>query len=257
MADAHTTTEEAVKEANRRLYDAVAEQYETVDGRRSPRLCRWLRGRMAELREMVPGGDLLDIGSGSGLVTRCAEGIFGYRVGTDISPEILEANRDAFDLAVTADCDNLPFEDASFDVVTCFAVLHHLYASDGLIAEVRRVLRPGGVFYSDHDMDAVFYRRFRSLLVVYRRLHSAAGKYRQASSEITAEMYRLSECHASGIDVRNLRELLARHGFSVTVRFHWFGLAPVTDLLFGGRHRRQGWAPLAAVTAVNEERQGD
>lgn len=239
-----------VKEANRRFYDAIAEDYESIDGRRSPELRWWLNDRMAELRKLAPGGRLLDIGSGSGLVTRCAEGIFEHRVGTDISPEILAANSDAFDEGVAADCDDLPFEADSFDVVTCFAVLHHLHNFDGLVSEVQRVLRPGGVFYTDHDMDVRFYNRFRLPLNIYRRMRNAAAKYRRASTEISDELYRLSECHETGIDVDKLRDLLAARKLDTDVRFHWFGLSRPTDLIFGKRSFRRGRAPLVSVTAV-------
>jgi SAM-dependent methyltransferase len=43
----------------------------------------------------------------------------------------------------------MPFADASFDVVACFTMLHHVpsaAAQDRLFAEVARVLRPGGAF---------------------------------------------------------------------------------------------------------------
>jgi len=245
-------TEQSVKDANRRLYDAVAEQYETIDGRRSPELRRWLRERMQDVRERSPGGRLLDIGSGSGLVCRCAEGVFSHRVGTDISPEILEANRDAFDEAVTADCDALPFEDGSFDAVTCFAVLHHLFSFEGLVSEVARVLRPGGVFYCDHDMDERFYRRFRPLLAVYRACHHAAAKYREASEVVTRELYELTECQETGIDAELVRRLLEDRELSVELRFHWFGLSPLTDRFFGKRAYRRGRAPLASIMAVKK-----
>jgi len=248
--DRATVTEQAVKDANRRLYDAVASEYEAIDGRRSPQLRRWLRKRLGELRQKAPGGRLLDVGSGSGLVTRCAEGLFDYRVGTDISPEILEANSDAFDLGLPAECDNMPFEDGSFDVVTCFAVLHHLFSFKGLVKEARRVLKPGGVFYTDHDMDAAFYRRFRPMLAVYRKLHDAGAKYRKASESITEEVYCLSECHETGIDTGELCGLLRDAEFAVEVRYHWFGLSPLTDVVFGTRSCSAGWAPLVSVTAT-------
>jgi len=242
-------TAEEVKAANRRFYDAIAERYEEIDGRRSEGLKRWLRARLVELREAAPGGRLLDIGSGSGLVARCADGIFAHRVGTDISPEILRANADAFDESVACDCDALPFADESFDAVTCFAVLHHLHSFDGLVAEVARVLRPGGVFYSDHDMDERFYRRFRPLLEVYRRLHNACGKYRRASSAVTEDMYRLSEFHETGIDAESLCRLLRAKGLHAVRRCHWHGLAPATDLVFGTASYPRGWAPLVSVWA--------
>ncbi|UCG12906.1 MAG: class I SAM-dependent methyltransferase, partial [Deltaproteobacteria bacterium] len=117
-----------VKAANRQFYDAVADQYEEIDGRRSSTLETWLRKNLTTVRKRAPGGSLLDIGTGSGMVTRCAGGLFVLRVGIDLSSRILVANRNAFNFGVTADVDSLPFADKSFDVITCFAVLHHLYA---------------------------------------------------------------------------------------------------------------------------------
>jgi ubiquinone/menaquinone biosynthesis C-methylase UbiE len=246
----NAVTEEAVKDANRRLYDAVASQYEGLDGRRSPALERWLRRRLAGLRARAPGGRLLDIGSGSGFVARCAKGIFDYRAGTDISAAILEANREAFDYAVAADADALPFEDGSFDMVSCFAVLHHLFSFDGLVREAHRVLKPGGILYTDHDMDVRFHRRFRLPLAAYRRLRNAAAKYRQASAAVTEEVYRLSECHEAGIEAADLAVLLSAEGFSAHIGYHWFGLSPLTDALFRGREYPRGWAPLIRIVAT-------
>ena len=248
--DRSKVTERDVKAANRQLYDAVADQYEAIDGRRSPKLAAWLRGNLVELRPRAPGGCLLDIGAGSGLVTRCAEGLFAPRVGVDLSPRILAAHRASFDLGVAADVDRLPFADGSFDVVTCFAVLHHLYAFDGLVAEVARVLRPGGVFYSDHDLEATFWRRFRLLLGLYRRLRNARFRYQKADARLSREVYDLSEWQSKGVDAAALVSLFEASGFSIEARYHWFGLSSLTDRLFGSRPRGRGWAPLVAITAT-------
>jgi len=246
-------TPQQVRDANRQLYDAVAERYEEIDHRRSPRLEAWLRERLAELRKRAPGDRLLDLGAGSGLVTRCAEGVFGMRVGLDVSPRILAAHRASFDLAVAGDVDSLPFADASFDAVTCFAVLHHLYAFEGLVAEVVRVLRPGGVFYSDHDMEVCFRRRFRVPLFLYRKLRNAKAKYRRASSEISSAVYDLSEWQEAGVDSQKLAGLFGAAGCRVEARCHWFGLSPLFDRLFGPQPRRRGWAPLVSLVATKGE----
>jgi ubiquinone/menaquinone biosynthesis C-methylase UbiE len=239
-----------VKEANRSLYDAVAGQYEAIDGRRSPRLEAWLRGTLADLRARAPGGRLVDLGAGSGLVTRCAKGVFEHRIGVDISAKIMEANRENFDEIIVSDVDRLPLADGSVDAVTCFAVLHHMYGFDRLAAEAARVLRPGGLFYSDHDMDAAFHRRFRPLLAIYRWMRNARAAYRK--NGVTDEMYASAEYRQDGIDAEAVRGLLAEAGFSVEVSFHWYGLSPLTDRLFGARPRRRGWAPLAAIFAVRK-----
>lgn len=43
----------------------------------------------------------------------------------------------------------LPFEEASFDVVTCFDVLEHVYDLARILSEIQRVLKPGGFFFFD------------------------------------------------------------------------------------------------------------
>ena len=93
------------------------DQYEEIDGRRSSTLETWLRMNLTVIRKRAPGGSLLDIGTGSGLVTRCARGLFVLRVGIDLSSRILVANRNAFDFGVTADVGGLPLPDKSFDVI--------------------------------------------------------------------------------------------------------------------------------------------
>jgi len=243
-------TAQDVKDANRQLYDAVAGEYEAIDDRRSPRLEAWLCGKLAALRRRAPGGCLLDLGAGSGLVTRCAEGHFAPRVGVDLSARILAASRATFDLGVAADVDALPFPDDSFDAVTCFSVLHHLYAFEGLVAEVARVLRPGGVFYSDHDMDAAFRRRFRLPVALYRKLRNARSKYHAASERVAPDVYDLSEWHGDGVDASRLVGLLESAGFSVEATFHWFGLSPLFDRLLGAKPRGRGWAPLLSLVAT-------
>ena len=250
--DHQEVTGEQVKAANRRLYDEVAASYEEIDGRRSTSLKTWLRENLSVIREQAPGGSLLDIGSGSGLVTDCAQGLFSSRVGTDLSFEILKAHRRAFDLGVNADVDHLPFAANSFDVVTCFAVLHHLYSFEGLVAEVARILKPGGIFYSDHDMDQAFNQRFRGPLACYRRIHNAKAKYVNANKEITSELYDLTEWHQDGIVVARLINLFSKENISLKVKYHWFGLNPITDTFFGKRSFGRSWAPIVSVVGVKE-----
>jgi ubiquinone/menaquinone biosynthesis C-methylase UbiE len=227
--------EEQVKKANKELYDSAHAQYESVDGRRSPKLAAWLANNLLSIRKRSPGGSLLDLGAGSGFVARCASGIFEDRIGIDISQRILASNLSSFDLAVSADVDRLPFKDSSFDVVTCFAVLHHLYKFDCLVKEAARVLKPGGILYCDHDMDLAFASRFRFLLSIYRKLKNAHAKYDKLKASSQESNYALAEFHEGGVDTRELVNLLASNGFKVEVFFHWFGLNKVTDALFGTR----------------------
>ena len=97
-------------------------------------------------------GRSLEIGAGTGYfsLNMLQAGLVSDAVCTDISPGMLEAlraNARRLDLDVETDaCDaeELPFEDASFDLVFGHAVLHHLPDLDRAFGEFRRVLRPGG-----------------------------------------------------------------------------------------------------------------
>lgn len=50
----------------------------------------------------------------------------------------------------------LPFDDASLDVITMNSVLHHIKETEGFLAEVDRVLKPGGVFVVAHEPNAAY-----------------------------------------------------------------------------------------------------
>lgn len=249
MKDLVKATRESVREANRKFYDTVSSDYEKIDGRRSQRLENYIRANLSRIRKDCSGGTLLDLGSGSGFITRVAKGIFPQRVAADISVRILSANRSSFDHAAAADIDSLPFAAGSFDAVTCFSVLHHMYDLKGLVNEVSRVLKPGGIFYSDHDMDAAFNDRFRLPLHLYRKLFNRKAMYRSKCPEITPELYELSEWHEEGIDSAGLVKMIGGAGFDVEAYFHWYGLSPLSDNLFGAKRFSRGWAPLLSLTA--------
>ena len=91
------------------------------------------------------GKRVLDLGCRSGALTRhFLEG--NSVVGLDVDPAALEKAAALGIEPVQADVEEpLPFEDASFDVVVAGELFEHLQFPDALVAEVRRVLRPGGV----------------------------------------------------------------------------------------------------------------
>ena len=97
-----------------------------------------------------PGDAVLDIASGSGNVAIPAALVGARVIASDLTPELFDAGREAAAAAgaalewVEADAEALPFEDATFDVVTsCMGVMFapdHQAAADELL----RVCKPGG-----------------------------------------------------------------------------------------------------------------
>lgn len=109
--------------------------------------------RIARLLLGLGAGDgVLDLGCGPGNFTRefaRLVGPDGLVVGFDASPTMLaRAVRDTPDDApiayVRGDAARLPFRDASFDAVCCFATLHMVADPFDALDEMTRVLTPGG-----------------------------------------------------------------------------------------------------------------
>jgi SAM-dependent methyltransferase len=115
-----------------------------------------LAGRLAQfdaaVRDRVgAGGDVLDLGCGSGdLARHLAAG--GYRViGCDIAPRMLDeaaaaGGGDAVRwIRLDPGWRTLPFEAASFDAVVASSVLEYVPDPPAVLHECARVLRPGGI----------------------------------------------------------------------------------------------------------------
>ena len=173
-----------VREANRRFYDIAADVYEEVDGRRTPEVLDWLRDTLLGLKGEAGGEVLLDFGCGSGVVVGCARGIFASPIGMDISPGICKVAKEKSPLVLCGEGEAIPLKDGSVDIVVCFAVLHHILDHGPLIKEIHRVLKKGGILYTDHDMDSAFSNRFRWPLKLYRALFDASKRFAEAFTRL-------------------------------------------------------------------------
>lgn len=119
------------------------------------KLVNRFRYRLLEQANVQPGQRVLDLGCGTGLLTRMVkEFVPEARVtGLDGDEEVLKIAREKsrgmdiqWDHALAFE---MPYPDDSFDAVVSSFVTHHLMGEDKVRAfkEVRRVLRPGGRFY--------------------------------------------------------------------------------------------------------------
>jgi SAM-dependent methyltransferase len=112
-------------------------------------------GPRHELRERLlldlflsasPGPEILDAGAGQGTMSARLERL-GYEVtSTDVSGTAVEILRERLSGPVAeASVSDLPFDDGSFDGAVLGEVLEHVEDDRGALAELVRVLRPGGV----------------------------------------------------------------------------------------------------------------
>jgi ubiquinone/menaquinone biosynthesis C-methylase UbiE len=137
------------QERTRRYYDAFAATYEDRRDGRS-RYHDLLDDLEVELAApWARGARLLEVGCGTGLILRRLGEYAAHAVGVDLSPGMLARARarglDVREGSATA----LPFADASFDVAVSFKTLAHVPDLPRALAEMARVVRPGGVLIAE------------------------------------------------------------------------------------------------------------
>ncbi|NTV15007.1 MAG: methyltransferase domain-containing protein [Desulfobulbaceae bacterium] len=89
---------------------------------------------------------LLDVCCGSGVVGAAFGDQVGEKIGLDITPEMLALARTRLDRVVQGNVYHLPFRDQCVELVVNREVLHLLPAPERPVAEIFRVLKPGGQF---------------------------------------------------------------------------------------------------------------
>jgi ubiquinone/menaquinone biosynthesis C-methylase UbiE len=114
-----------------------------------------------QVRSFVfPNGEerAVDVGTGAGTLALALAPLVREVVGVDVVPELLErarANAPANVTFVEGDATSLPFETASFDLVCCRRILHHIARPELVVAQLARVARPGGRVFVDDQIAPV------------------------------------------------------------------------------------------------------
>ena len=185
------------------------------------------------LPHLRPGIDVLDAGCGVGSIALdVAPRIAPGRItGIDMdSGQIEVAAQTASERSIenaefqTGSVYELPFEDASFDVVYANAVLFYLREPERALAEMRRVLRPGGLAaVSDDDLGTI------------------VTSPESAPLELAARLFERSVSHEGGRTryARHLRSYMLGAGFA---RTEGFALAPE---VYGNAERTRWFADFA------------
>jgi ubiquinone/menaquinone biosynthesis C-methylase UbiE len=109
-------------------------------------------GRMVELVQPQPDWQVLDVATGAGHTAFAFAPHVAEVVASDITPEMLATTarlaqeRGLANVTIQeADAEELPFSDATFDLVTCRIAPHHFGDIDRFLHQCERVLKPGGL----------------------------------------------------------------------------------------------------------------
>jgi len=148
---------------NNKIYDEVSDTWWEQDGfmavlRTSinPPRFDYFRKILVDRLKLNPQGlEVLDVGCGGGLLAEQFASLGCKVTGVDQSaPTLNAAKAHAIKSGLNIQYiesvgETLPFEAAQFDIVCCCDVLEHVDDIDTIIAEISRVLKPGGVFFFD------------------------------------------------------------------------------------------------------------
>jgi SAM-dependent methyltransferase len=150
-----------------------------------------------EMARLPTSARILEIGAGGGfLAAELHRRGFHHLTLTDLTATSLDALRGNAPSALLAGADaaNLPFRDGVFDAVVSSDVIEHIPEVEQHIAEVSRVLAPGGSYYlkTPNRLTAEAYYRLRGLHDAYF-------------------------WHPSMFSPNELRDSFARHGFTVRI----------------------------------------
>lgn len=135
------------------VFDRVAERYDLMNDLMSLGLHRLWKAFAIHAARVRPGERVLDVASGSGDLARALArrvGASGQVWISDINARMLARGRDrlldagCLAPAVQCDAERLPFCDGTFDCVTVGFGLRNMTRKDAALAEMTRVLKPGG-----------------------------------------------------------------------------------------------------------------
>ncbi len=174
-------------------------RFKTEHGFLTPHLRRLLE------RQIPAGASFLDVGCGDGRTAGVWATETGRNyVGVDVSAQaVSQARAIGLDARVIEDAAALPFDDNSFDYVTCIEVFEHLFAPQRASAEILRILRPGGVFVA--TTPNVAYWRNRLDLALF-------GRWNPTGDDLSiAQPWR--DPHIRFFGAGTLRRMLLQSGF--------------------------------------------
>lgn len=185
--------------------ERAAEKHPTSD---NPEMVR-LVDRIAQWTRLEHGQAVLDFGCYDGFIVGRLARRFGVRgIGVDLAPSALalaaEGQQGTGCQFVCSDGLGLPFASATFDVVVCSEILEHVPDLDGVLAEIARVLKPGGRLYATmpNDLAAVW----PPLRPLCRRVDEVEGHLRRLTMQgFIAELER----HGLHVDQRHYRGFAA------------------------------------------------
>jgi ubiquinone/menaquinone biosynthesis C-methylase UbiE len=183
------------------LRDEYNRLYREAPIRDEDRAYAWIARQVHRIQPRVR--DVLDVACGGGYFLRELARVYGASArfrGIDFSGEALAIARKEFP---SAECglsaaEDMPFGPESFDLITCLGSLEHFLNIEQALAEIRRTLRPGGIFLAMvpnimwyRDILAVLFTGTRKSRNQTHELFASDGEWRGTLAQNGFEVVRM------------------------------------------------------------------
>ena len=193
-----------------------------------------------QLHKILPkAGTILDVACGGGYFLRELQRLYGasaYFSGIDLSSEALAIARKEFPSAIysLSVAEHMPFEPKIFDIVTCLGSLEHFLNIGQALAEVRRVLKPQGVFLAMvpnimwyQDILSVLFSKNRKSRNQSHELFASYGEWKEMLEQNGFEVLRSLKYNgiARASWKQSLKDILIPERFS----YHFIFIAKLRD----------------------------
>jgi ubiquinone/menaquinone biosynthesis C-methylase UbiE len=230
-------TSEDVLAANLQLSRQMAASYNESEPHFRPENVARVTAKLERVIAATAGERLLDLGCGTGFIVDIAKDLVPYIHAVDASQEMI----DEIDLSGTAtittevaETGTLDVQPQSFDVVTGYSFLHHLFEVGPTLRTAARALRPGGRLYVDLEPNKDFWKVIEGLdrcgsydPIISREIEAISDHTGVAlQTGVEPEIFDLAEWRKStggGFTETELRQELRRAGFTrCEFFFEWF-----------------------------------
>ena len=203
------------------------------------RKVRAILQRLASAHPDAKSGRIVDFGCGTGFVIDLVHDLFAEVYGVDITQDMMKHvdRHDGTVRLVECLAEQTPFPDNHFEFATAYSFMDHLFSYQEFLAEVYRVLKPGGVFYSDLNPNRAFILNMERVAhsgelelnpIVQREIQGALhnGSHYAANYGLNATVLEDAEpikTRDKGFDAHEVLQAGRDLGFSsCRVEYEWF-----------------------------------
>jgi SAM-dependent methyltransferase len=224
--------------ANITMHTRMADEYKTCEPHFRPENVEKVEGILKDIFDQTQARRVLDLGCGTGFIIDIAKKYVEEIHGVDVTQSMLDNVDTSGTATITLfnqDTATFDSEEGSYDVVTGYSFLHHLFDITPTLKTAVRSLKPSGIFYADLDPNFYFWHELEKLdryakydPIVKREIEMVTYKDEDIEKNfgIDRDVFNQAEYGKNiqgGFREEQLVDLLGEVGFSDTrIEYHWY-----------------------------------